>query len=290
MYHITSFPEVIKSQYQVSKKYSDLKISNKRNLKNSYLKFLEKIQKDCKPNFESHKITYSLEAVEKAKKAFGFSKLNDLGQENSIGETLDIIKANKLKDKINRAIYKLKNIDVNLYHVFDIVVNEIVLSRCGSFNSNIKAFGGTSQKGLGLIWISDYGSLSQIDLIELIIHETTHNLVFIDELVHSHFDYNYINDKDTWCISAILDSHRPIDKVYHSIIVASEILLFRHCNNAMNTGYSLHPNTKDLLKTTRKSIASFMSNKNVARTAKPRTYNIVDLIDNKLIDIFGKIV
>ncbi|CAH2810032.1 MAG: hypothetical protein CBARDCOR_6744 [uncultured Caballeronia sp.] len=65
------------------------------------------------------------------------------------------------------------------------------------------------------------------DLMEMLVHELTHQTMFLDELRYAHFSYADVLDRSTWEKSTILNVARQLDKVLHSIIVAIEILLFR---------------------------------------------------------------
>jgi hypothetical protein len=59
------------------------------------------------------------------------------------------------------------------------------------------------------------------------VHELTHHALFIDEHRYGHYDYPVILAPETWAQSALLKTPRPLDKVIHSIIVATEIVMFR---------------------------------------------------------------
>lgn len=68
--------------------------------------------------------------------------------------------------------------------------------------------------------------------------------MFIDEIRYSHYNYGAIVDKSTWARSAILNVPRPLDKVLHSVVVATEILLLREQCLGHPIRPAVHPPTQ----------------------------------------------
>jgi hypothetical protein len=55
-----------------------------------------------------------------------------------------------------------------------------------------------------------------------------YHLLLIDERVHGHYvSYAKLADKRNYAHSAILKCNRPLDKVFHSLVVATELLASR---------------------------------------------------------------
>jgi hypothetical protein len=80
---------------------------------------------------------------------------------------------------------------------------------------------------VGTIWLSLHKKLPTIDLMELLVHEFTHNLLLIDEINTRHYNYDLIAKEENFARSAILRRSRPLDRVIHSIVVATELVLAR---------------------------------------------------------------
>lgn len=89
------------------------------------------------------------------------------------------------------------------------------------------ANGGSTSQALGIIWANPSKSWRVVDAMEFLLHELTHHCMFIDELCNEHYEYKTILKKQFWSDSTILNRARPIDKVLHSIVVSTEILLLR---------------------------------------------------------------
>ncbi|MFU1926759.1 aKG-HExxH-type peptide beta-hydroxylase [Bordetella hinzii] len=109
------------------------------------------------------------------------------------------------------------------YHhaLFELLISDIVLL------PSTQANGGSTSDALGVIWANPSPSWRPLDTLEFLVHELTHQCMFIDEICNQHYDYSKIVNKDYWTTSAILNRPRPADKVLHSIVVSTEILLLR---------------------------------------------------------------
>jgi len=110
------------------------------------------------------------------------------------------------------------------------------------------------------------------DILEFLVHETTHNLVFIDELSYRHYSsYQEVAKEDNFAWSAILAKPRPLDKVFHSIIVSVEVLAFREKYFGHPDKPCLHPPTDILLDQTKRSISSVLDNMSVEKILTNRS-------------------
>ena len=90
----------------------------------------------------------------------------------------------------------------------------------------------------------------------MLIHEFTHHAMFLDELRYKHYSYEMVMDRSTWARSAILNASRPLDKVLHSIVVATEVLLFRKYHLGHPTNPRVHPPTDLMIEQLDESILS----------------------------------
>lgn len=118
------------------------------------------------------------------------------------------------------------------------------------------ARGGSTSAALGVIWANPKLSYRIPDVVEFLMHELVHHAMFVDELCYGHYDYDLILSKDRWANSAILHVGRPVDKVLHSLVVASEILAFR--NNVLGhpADPKVHPPSTELIKQAQASLMS----------------------------------
>lgn len=150
------------------------------------------------------------------------SELDDKNQSNMIGERFSFKEQKEIENKYIEVMNYMKSIHPEAKHIFDLTIDSVFLRK--SENSG----GGSTSNAIGVIWLNSRKHWSNNDLIELFIHELTHNLMFIDELRYLHYnDYDLILDPKNYTQSAILHTKRPLDKVIHSIVVATEIFSLR---------------------------------------------------------------
>ncbi|MCH7306645.1 HEXXH motif-containing putative peptide modification protein [Acinetobacter sp. NIPH 1852] len=261
-------------------KRSDLNIENINNtdmLKKIYHKYLYLKQNRSIDFSKNIRVIIENEITMKLKEQFdglGESDLDDLNQKNVIIPIEDHLLKEK-KIKIENAIEKLREISEDHYALLNILITDIFI-----MPSNI-ASGGSSSECIGLVWANPKISHPTIDIVEFLIHEMTHNCMFIDEHNHLHYNYEKILLKENWAMSAILKKPRPIDKVLHSIIVSTEILLLRDKIIGHPNKPKVHPPTKLLKEQTIISINSleniFLKNENINNLITSRA---IDLLNN----------
>lgn len=137
--------------------------------------------------------------------------------------------------------------------------------------------GGSTSNAIGVIWLNSRSHWSKYDLIELLVHELTHNMMFIDEVRYLHYsDYDLILDEKNFSQSAILHTKRPLDKVVHSIVVATELLLLRENYIGEPNSPRIHPPSEIIKNQTLKSCQSLVSMPNYKELTTDRCKFLVD--------------
>jgi hypothetical protein len=177
------------------------------------------------------------------------SLLDDKAQADVICERQD----HEALEKIDRITSALK--ELSLYSSDYAIFLSTIVTDIFVLPSNI-ARGGSTSQAIGVIWANPKISYTFADLIEMLVHEFTHQAMFLDELRYTHFSYEDVLDRSTWAESAILKVARPLDKVLHSIVVALEILLFRETYVGHPTASRVHPPTNVLISQLKNSISS----------------------------------
>ncbi|MBA8862436.1 hypothetical protein FHW19_004182 [Ochrobactrum anthropi] len=150
------------------------------------------------------------------------------------------------------------------------------------FEESDIASGGSTSNAVGAIWANPDLRFRLHDTIELLVHELTHNLMFLDEWVHPHYDYDLILSPETWCQSAILMTKRPVDKVVHSIMVATEIVLLRRMITGEPTEFYAHPPSVELVEAILKSIDDLRTLPQSVELLQPRVRHLLDVAEEKL--------
>lgn len=142
----------------------------------------------------------------------------------------------------------------------------------------------TTPKALGLL-LMDAKEWSTWDICEMFVHETTHQLVSLDEYRYEHYsNILELNKIDNYALSAIRKCKRPLNKVVHSIVVAYEILEYRNQLAEFNVTINVHPATKILIEQIKESIKSINCIKHINELLMPRARSIIDHIEKKYLN------
>jgi hypothetical protein len=100
-------------------------------------------------------------------------------------------------------------------------------------------------------------NLGPRDLQEFLIHELGHTLLFLDEWRFGLFtSYPELLKRENWVASAIRKTVRPLDKAFHSVVVATEVLLARDHLLGHPATSVLHPSSPVLASGVLRSIES----------------------------------
>ncbi|SCU73312.1 conserved hypothetical protein [Cupriavidus necator] len=181
---------------------------------------------------------------------FTNDSLLDDKKQSEVIRTCKDAEATEKRSLLKRALKELALYSNEHRILFDTVITDIFI-----LPSEIARAGSTSS-ALGVIWANPKMQYSLHDVIEMLVHELTHHAMFLDELRHAHYDYKAMLDKRTWAQSAILHVSRPLDKVLHSAVVATEILLLREQILGHPVRPAIHPPTLKLMRYVGETLAS----------------------------------
>jgi hypothetical protein len=128
------------------------------------------------------------------------------------------------------------------------------------------AEGGTTSGALGILWMNPSPAWSEADFIEFYVHELTHMTMFYDDYCYRHYtDLRLVADPANWAQSAIRNGIRPLDKALHSLVVATEILLFRRMFGSPPGGRTnIHPTSPLMLAQAKSSARSLLDLKSAS--------------------------
>lgn len=211
------------------------------------------------------------------------SFLNDKNQSCVIGEGLNDNDREVRVKKLQSALDELSNINAELYFMLQLVVDSIFLRYAKDSG------GGSTSNAIGVIWINNRDFWSMTDLMELLVHELTHNTLFIDELRFLHFyDYHELLKPENFAQSAILHTKRPLDKVLHSIVVASEVLQFRKNCLGEPKNPMVHPDSNTMIKQALDAYQSITSMSNYQELVTDRGRWILDKSQEMINELIEK--
>jgi len=120
-------------------------------------------------------------------------------------------------------------------------------------------------------------------LTELLVHELTHNLMFLDERLYTHYtSYPDLLKPSHYCQSAILKTKRPMDKVVHSIAVATELVRYRQSSAQKTASSTVHPSNEILIMNAQKSIHEIQSRPELFRLLSQRGLQLLGSFEEQL--------
>lgn len=220
-------------------------------IQSAYRSFIEHVQ-NRRPSGSpgATRIITSAREANQFRSVFTNDSLLDDKKQSEVIRTCRDAQATEKRALLKRALKELALHSNEHRLLFDTVITDIFI-----LPSEIARAGSTSS-ALGVIWANPKLQYSLHDVIEMLVHELTHHEMFLDELRHAHYDYKTMLDKRTWAQSAILHVSRPLDKVLHSAVVATEILLLREQILGHPIRPAIHPPTPMLMRYVGESLAS----------------------------------
>lgn len=258
--------------------------SSTQNLKLDYLNALEKMQPEIPSHQSEGVILLDDEALEtELIQAFlGPSILNDLPQyaDKSYFQNDDTVRdeIRASQNYIANCMDKFANSDPQFWQAFALYVN-FLFSTKSSYSR-----GGSDSRAIGTLFFSNALSYSQADLYELLVHEFSHTVMFIDEQINPHYeDELLMAEAENFAIGAITNLKRPLDKTLHSAVVATEVLLHRMNNPLLYhdaTPRTIHAETQSLCAGILRSIESMRKPPHVAALLSERGHSLLDMCSN----------
>jgi hypothetical protein len=281
MYYLLGFRECLKNVSVLSKNYHGDCLKSLDELKIAFGLFLNNFQPKVPHKPFSDLFVKDESIFRKLMDLYNApSTVNDRNQDSMLEEmyATDLIESNIIK--INKILSALENQNLAIHTLFNLVMHSIFFAH-SQFSG-----GGTTSSGIGVLWLNTRPHWSDQDILELLIHEMTHTCVFIDEVIHVHInDYNLIAKEENYAQSAILSKKRPVDKVYHSIIVSVEVLESRLDFIGEQIFPKVHPPTEKLIIQTRSSLESLFALENYDVIFSPRCKELMKMCNQRLNDI-----
>ena len=201
------------------------------------------------------------------------SVLNDLPAD---AEETPVNSMNEALDRVSESLRWIASIDSGLHQIFQSYIHTMI------YNRTLTNGGGSNSLLPGVIWFGHRKNWCRQNIGEFIIHELTHNIMFIDELLSRHHPSAcIIADKNLWPVSAILKKARPVDKVLHSLVVASEVLSFRKVFGEPSQ-YLAHPPSPEIFESMAVTIHSLRQINEQETILTDRGLELVSLVENRM--------
>lgn len=143
----------------------------------------------------------------------------------------------------HRALVKFQGQCSELYDIAQFVIKVVLLNQLISYTN------GTTDKTIGLASMDFKDHFNEQDFIELLVHQMTHMLLFIDDRSHEHM----IGDTKEIMIETGLKyvlggTKFPAYIAFHSYIVGVEVLCFRERATGLHFEGNYHGSTERIIK------------------------------------------
>jgi hypothetical protein len=218
---------------------ADSEISSMLELRQGYWRFLRRYQgDDSVPPDGAPQHCFDLQRIQHlVTKYTDTCELTDLGTE-ILATPLSAMQ--EAMAAITEGQNVLNEVNPLLREVFDVVIHTLFYAR------SPESGGGSVSSAIGVIWCGNRRHWSTQDIAEFLVHEFTHNVVFLDELCNQHYcDLRDIAQQENYAFSTILRRLRPLDKAFHSLVVGYEVLRWRQ--EADEPPHPIvHPSSKQL--------------------------------------------
>lgn len=247
-------------------------------LRSRYIEFGVSIGGECVRPLDSRTLycfdnERILELVSKYK---DYSQLTDIETHTSETSRASRLQAMTVVDECRKW---LQRTNPALHEFFSFIVHTMFYHR------SRESGGGSVSSAPGVIWCAHRTDWSEGDLAEFMVHEMTHMLMFIDERRYQHYyDFDEIAKPENYARSAVLLRQRPLDKVFHSLLVSHEVLSFR-CENGEPETPIVHPKSSIMLSAAYDTIGSIRAVPSLGSLVTPRLFTLLDQVEAS----FGRI-
>ena len=153
--------------------------------------------------------------------AFRYAITDDTGSVTDELELLTPAEAADVERRLRNALEILRSYDPALADA------AVKLNCWFLFARKPGVIGGSSGGMMGLVWLNPPVEWDDVDHAESLLHETTHQAIFLDDLLHKLFARSIASmdgDPDATVTSAIRRTRRRFDLAFHAACVAAELV------------------------------------------------------------------
>ncbi len=247
MYYLLGFEENIRNVAIASKVVSNKAFGDADEIKKAYWEFLRLRMRTTDISTESDRFIFNEPQVRKL--IYNYRSVGQAQDEDGIdayykNHPQDLTVDGELVNLFQKRHALLPSIDPYLGALNDILVEYYF------FTSSSQRAGGSNFTDLGIVWSCPSTGWTFQDYVEILVHEMTHQAIFLDEICHRHYkNKDKLDQPEFHVTSAIRAQKRPFECAVHSSLVSTEILSFRRATRLPEKSLS-HGETSHLLKKT----------------------------------------
>jgi hypothetical protein len=211
----------VQSNMRFFVQYIDSKLLETESLRDSYFSALNSVQKTKLVwirNSNTVQLLFDHSDPLTAGLLCKLMNIENLGEENALSNE----RVNHITEQFGEAIQLIQLKNAALGQLFELLVGNICFAK-------LKGLGGASfGDTLGAFWLNPPKSWKSVDYSEAIVHETTHQALFLEQMVNGMYTVpaSEFGNEENLVLSAIRKVKRPFDLSWHSVTVAVALAEF----------------------------------------------------------------
>lgn len=166
-----------------------------------------------------------------------------------------------------------------LAELFDLVINKLFTATSPRLPGS-----GTLILGIGTMYVNPEEAWTVEDVAECLVHEFTHCALWLDEFRHGHHPSRAALLRPEHQIpTAILGERRPFDVVFHSTVVAAEVLALRAAVlSERQTERGIHGPSALMAEQAAETAARMLMHSQLSEVAAPRCVALIEAAQQAL--------
>ena len=198
----------------------------------------------------------------------------DIGSNQNLDSSSENFVPEQFLGILHNALEEVQNLSSQLRRVLPCTFHQIVIT-----DQNDTSLMCMSQF-LGICFVSKAHRYKIGDLVEGLLHELTHMLLFYDDCVRAHFSNRLeLVEQCPLAPSSIKEENRRVDLAFHSAVVAFEVARYRRSCTIPTKFYSrFHPSTEILEVRARETAFAILESSKCQEFLTSRSREILDRI------------
>ncbi|WP_437680008.1 aKG-HExxH-type peptide beta-hydroxylase [Sorangium sp. So ce131] len=141
--------------------------------------------------------------------------------------------------------------------------------------------GGSTARAIGVVWVNTPETATVGDMVEFLVHEMTHHVIFLDDRLHGHTTPR-ASAPVSAAVSAIRKVPRPVPCVFDSLLVSIEVLSLRRGWTGEPAAPRFHPPSLSLWSSSRDTLESIRAIPAWETLFTPRGRLLLDAAEERL--------
>lgn len=246
---ILAHEEILQNILDLTRPYQTQKMLDMAGLKRAYLGFLQVLQPQC-PQLSDDLAFYADANTEALFEGFFLADTRIPSESITYSPTSPMYPCPERRmQALKNGFYRLSHQDKHFFALFSLVMNTV-------FCTTGTRIGGSAVNSAYIGVMCAYLDMTadSVSIAELLIHEFTHNALFIDELRFGHYQNRSLLHDANYFVQTDNRGAVPFDRWFHALIVYAEIIDARTRYLGHEVRPSQHADSNTLIRQAREEI------------------------------------